>query len=106
MTFRVDLGPCINCGLCRRVCPTEAVKYYTTGRRTHVIDDDWCIDCALCAHICPVDCIDHLPQIQPAPEQLELAKAKARTFAKQQRQEQRTIDDRTAAFLASKAAAS
>ncbi|MCZ6544142.1 MAG: 4Fe-4S binding protein [Chloroflexi bacterium] len=106
MTFRVDLGPCINCGLCRLVCPTEAVKYYTTGRRTHVIDDDWCIDCALCAHICPVDCIDHLPQIQPAPEQLELAKAKARTFAKQQREKQRTIDDRAAAFLASKPAVS
>ena len=103
MTYRIDLDVCFNCGLCRRVCPTEAVQYYMTGGRTHVVVDDWCIDCDLCAQICPVACIHHHPEIQPAAEQLEAAKTRARGFAKKLRDENRAIDQRIDVFVASDA---
>ena len=81
---RIDLGPCINCSLCRRACPTEAIQFFSTGKRTHVVDPEWCIGCDICVQVCPVDCIDEDPDYHLAPEQLELAKVKARAFAKRQ----------------------
>ena len=81
---KIDLGPCINCSLCRRACPTEAINYFSTGHRTHVIDGDWCIGCDICVRVCPVDCIDEDPDYLIDPEQLERAKEKARAFAKRQ----------------------
>ena len=99
MTYRVVLETCFNCGLCRQVCPTEAIKYYTTGSRTHVIDEEWCVDCNLCAKICPVECIASHPDVQPAAAQLELARAKARGFAKQQRTDLKVVDARIDAFV-------
>ena len=57
----IDLAACINCGWCRRVCPTETIKYFATGHRTHVVDPDGCIDCGICMPVCPVDCIAMVP---------------------------------------------
>ena len=51
----IDLAGCINCGWCRRVCPTETIKYFSTGHRTHVVEPDGCIDCGICVPVCPVD---------------------------------------------------
>ena len=82
---RIDLGPCINCSLCRRACPTECISYFSTGRRTHVVDPDWCIGCDICVQVCPVDCIDEDPGYVIDPEQLERAKERARAFAGRQR---------------------
>ena len=79
---KIDLGPCINCSLCRRACPTEAINYFSTGHRTHVIDGDWCIGCDICVKVCPVDCINPDPDYVIDPQQLELAKDKARSHAK------------------------
>jgi len=81
---RIDLGPCINCSLCRRACPTEAINYFSTGKRTHVVDPEWCIGCDICIKVCPVDCIDPDPSYVVDPAQLELAKAKAHVWAKRQ----------------------
>jgi electron transport complex protein RnfB len=81
---RIDLGPCINCSLCRRACPTEAIQFFSTGKRTHVVDATWCIGCDICVQVCPVDCIDEDPDYHLEPEQLERAKEKARAFAKRQ----------------------
>ena len=81
---RIDLGPCINCSLCRRACPTEAINYFSTGRRTHVVDPDWCIGCDICVKVCPVDCIDPDPDYAIEPIKLELAKDRARAHAKRQ----------------------
>jgi formate hydrogenlyase subunit 6/NADH:ubiquinone oxidoreductase subunit I len=83
--LKIDLADCINCSLCRRNCPTEAINYFSTGRRTHVIDPDWCIGCDICAQLCPVDCIHEDEDYVIAPEQLALAKDKARDWAKRQR---------------------
>jgi electron transport complex protein RnfB len=90
---RIDLSRCINCGWCRRVCPTETIKYFSTGHRTHVVAPDGCIDCGICVPVCPVDCIEAVPDYIVAPQKLEAAKAKARVFAANQRRlkEQRDI---------------
>jgi formate hydrogenlyase subunit 6/NADH:ubiquinone oxidoreductase subunit I len=82
MTYRIDLEPCINCGLCRRACPTDCIHFFTTHRRTHVIDPSGCIDCGLCAKVCPVNCIGHDPVYVHIPEELETAKAQARAWAR------------------------
>ena len=81
---RIDLGRCINCSLCRRACPTEAIKFFSTGHRTHVVEPEWCIGCDICVQVCPVDCIDEDPTYVIEPVQLEQAKVRARTWAKRQ----------------------
>ena len=82
---RIDVGPCINCSLCRRACPTEAIQYFSTGHRTHVIEPALCIGCDICVRVCPVDCIDEDPDYVIDPVQLEQAKDKARAYAGRQR---------------------
>lgn len=77
----IDLSKCINCGWCRRVCPTETIKYFATGHRTHIVEPDGCIDCGICVPVCPVDCIYPVEDYTVAPEQLAAAKEHARTFA-------------------------
>jgi electron transport complex protein RnfB len=80
----IDLGRCINCSLCRRACPTEAIKYFSTGKRTHVVEPEWCIGCDICMKVCPVDCIHPDPSYAVEPQQLEVAKERARVWAKRQ----------------------
>jgi formate hydrogenlyase subunit 6/NADH:ubiquinone oxidoreductase subunit I len=79
--FKIDLGPCINCSLCRRACPTEAILYFSRGRREHVIEPALCIGCDICVQVCPVDCIHPDSEYVIDPAQLELAKEKARGHA-------------------------
>lgn len=96
MTFRIDLSPCINCGLCRRACPTGCIHYFTTGHRTHVIDPRGCIDCGICARECPVDCIAHDPLYLHAPLDLEQAREQAREWARERQQQRRLARERAA----------
>jgi electron transport complex protein RnfB len=99
----IDLAACINCGWCRRVCPTETIKYFSTGHRTHIVDADGCIDCGICVPVCPVNCIDAVPDYIVAPDKLAVAKVKAREFAANQRklkQDRDAVVERTLARLA------
>ena len=99
----INLAECINCGWCRRVCPTETIKYFTTGDRTHIVEPDGCIDCGICMPVCPVNCIHPVREYSVAPEKLEAATAKARTFAANQRKmklERDAVVARTLARLA------
>jgi formate hydrogenlyase subunit 6/NADH:ubiquinone oxidoreductase subunit I len=82
VAYTIDLGPCINCGLCRRACPTECIHYFTTGHRTHVIDPAYCIDCGICARVCPVDCISLDPTYVHDRDVLAEAKQKAKAWAR------------------------
>ncbi len=84
MAVYINLGECINCGLCRRACPTETIRFFTTQRRTHVVEPAGCIDCDLCVKVCPEDCIHPDPVYRHDPEELAAAKAKARTWAAKQ----------------------
>lgn len=86
MAYRIDLERCINCGLCRRACPTDTIRYFATGRRTHVIDPAGCINCDLCAQACPVDCIAPDPHYVHDPAELAAAKARARAWARRRYQ--------------------
>lgn len=88
MAYVIDLNPCINCGLCRRTCPTDTIRYFTTGRRTHVIEPAGCINCDLCARACPVQCISPDPVYQHNPEELAAAKQKAKSWARRRYQQQ------------------
>jgi formate hydrogenlyase subunit 6/NADH:ubiquinone oxidoreductase subunit I len=81
------LKACINCGLCRRNCPTDCISYFRTGHRTHVIDAEGCIDCDICAQLCPVDCITIDRSYVPDPVKLESAKEIARQWARKRRQD-------------------
>lgn len=89
MAFRIDLGACINCGLCRRACPTECIHFFTTGRRTHVIDPAFCIDCGLCAGVCPMDCIERDPASVQHPATLAEAKQRAKAWARRRFEQER-----------------
>ena len=88
MTYVIDLAPCINCGLCRRACPTDAIRYFTTGHRTHVIEPAGCISCDLCAQVCPMHCIHPDPDYVHDPDELATAKQKARGWARRRREQQ------------------
>jgi len=96
----IDLAGCINCGWCRRVCPTETIKYFATGHRTHVVDPDGCIDCGICTPVCPVDVIYAVPDYEVQPAKLAAAKAKAKVFATKQRQLKQERDAVVARTLA------
>ncbi len=66
-----DKKECIGCGLCRAICPSDAItltwrkkKFRVRGvehqkivHPIHKIDVGKCIRCGLCEDVCPVDCI-------------------------------------------------
>jgi len=47
-----DRDKCIACGLCERVCPTDAIKVDRVKRRI-TINIGRCIFCGYCQDICP-----------------------------------------------------
>ncbi len=103
----IDLAKCINCGWCRRVCPTETIKYFGTGHRTHIVEPDGCIDCGICVPVCPVDCISAVEGYTVAPDKLAAAKDAARTYAAEQRRmklDRDAVVQRTLARLAERSA--
>jgi ferredoxin len=85
LAYVIDQSHCINCGWCRRECPTETIFYFDSENRKHRVEPEGCIDCAICAQVCPMACITHNPELRPTPEHLEAAKVKARKWAGQQR---------------------
>ncbi len=46
---------CIGCGICKMVCPMEAIE----GKRgkVHTIKSDLCIDCDACGKVCPQESV-------------------------------------------------
>jgi formate hydrogenlyase subunit 6/NADH:ubiquinone oxidoreductase subunit I len=94
------LEPCINCGLCRKACPTETIHFFTTGKRTHVVDPAGCIDCDICIPVCPEECIVRDEEYVHDPDVLTAAKAQARDWAKKQNGLRQRVKDRAAAAIA------
>ncbi len=46
---RVKAGDCNACGICKEICPVNAIRIGNVAR----IDEDKCIGCGLCVHACP-----------------------------------------------------
>jgi ferredoxin len=104
----IDLPGCINCGWCRRVCPTETIKYFATGHRTHVVEPDGCIDCGICVPVCPVNVIHAVAGYTPPADKLDAARVKAKAFAARERKAKLDRDatvERALASLASRSRA-
>ena len=83
----IDAAKCINCGYCRRVCPTETIHYFDTPDYQHTIYPEECIDCNACVAVCPPDCISYDPTNVLEGEALERALEKAREWARKRNQD-------------------
>ena len=55
----IDSEVCKQCGICRDVCPDDAVK---VKDEQYEIDYDYCKGCGICAHECTADAINMLPE--------------------------------------------
>jgi pyruvate ferredoxin oxidoreductase delta subunit len=55
----VDAEKCKQCGICREVCPDDAVR---TENEQYDIDYDYCKGCGICCHECPAQAIDMVPE--------------------------------------------
>ena len=55
ITYSIDEENCTGCGLCKKVCPVEAI----TGEKKelHTIDPDKCIRCGACIAACTFDAV-------------------------------------------------
>ncbi len=52
---KIDSASCINCGICRRACPVEAIRFID-GQ--HVVDASSCVQCYCCHELCPHDAVE------------------------------------------------
>ena len=55
MKFVCDSEKCTGCGLCKNICPRNAIQMVpkeTTGHFYPVIDSEKCVDCGLCRKKC------------------------------------------------------
>lgn len=55
ITYSINADKCTGCGMCIKVCPTQA----TSGekKKVHTIDNDKCIRCGACIESCKFDAI-------------------------------------------------
>jgi pyruvate ferredoxin oxidoreductase delta subunit len=51
----IDREKCQACGICRQVCPDDAVR---TDGDIHVINYDYCKGCGICAYECKFEAIE------------------------------------------------
>lgn len=50
----LDLGKCVGCGMCSRICPNEAIEMVEfNGKKSPQIHLGKCCFCALCVEKCP-----------------------------------------------------
>lgn len=62
---------CYQCGTCKSICPTSAIKMEMLHSRGLVfpsVDNDKCIDCGLCLKCCPINNIDYNDEHLPSRE--------------------------------------
>jgi formate hydrogenlyase subunit 6/NADH:ubiquinone oxidoreductase subunit I len=53
-----EIEECIGCGLCSKICPSEAIEMIGKGREADIIYHlDRCMFCGECVDICPTKAI-------------------------------------------------
>jgi len=53
-----EIGKCIGCTLCAKICPSEAIELIGTGGNAEITYHvDRCIFCGECVDICPTNAI-------------------------------------------------
>jgi pyruvate ferredoxin oxidoreductase delta subunit len=55
----IDQETCKQCGICKEVCPDDAVRVINDQ---YVIDYDFCKGCGICAYECTADAIEMVPE--------------------------------------------
>lgn len=55
LTFTCIEENCTGCGLCKKVCPADAIR--GTRKKPHKIDQDLCVKCGSCFDTCKFDAI-------------------------------------------------
>lgn len=55
-----DVGKCILCGICQKVCPCGCIHVEKKERRWE-IDPFMCIQCGSCVRACPTDSLSMAP---------------------------------------------
>jgi pyruvate ferredoxin oxidoreductase delta subunit len=55
----IDQQTCKQCGICKEVCPDDAVRVVNDQ---YVIDYDFCKGCGICAHECTAQAIELVPE--------------------------------------------
>jgi pyruvate ferredoxin oxidoreductase delta subunit len=55
----IDQETCKQCGICKDVCPDDAVRVIDDQ---YVIDYDFCKGCGICAYECTADAIEMVPE--------------------------------------------
>ena len=63
--LRNEIGKCIFCGICQRICPSFCLEVRKT-ERVWVYQPFSCVFCGLCVEKCPTKCLSMLPQHRAA----------------------------------------
>jgi len=59
---------CVNCGMCARYCPTQALQIKVEGNEcTHSFVSGYCLDCRICMLACPTQSIIRERQVDQEP---------------------------------------
>lgn len=59
---------CVNCGMCARYCPTQALQITVEGKEcTHSFVSGYCLDCRICMLACPTQSIIRERQVDQEP---------------------------------------
>lgn len=56
-SYSINDNLCISCGICRRVCPSDAIQVNENSRKKYSINPSECLVCGKCAEICPKNVI-------------------------------------------------
>ncbi|AQW80828.1 [FeFe] hydrogenase, fused large and small subunits [Campylobacter pinnipediorum subsp. pinnipediorum] len=56
--IQINPDGCVACGMCRKVCPTNAIE--GAPKVVHKIDQDLCVACGQCLIKCPFDVIEQM----------------------------------------------
>lgn len=93
MPYLIAQPDCINCGKCRRECPTDTIRFFGQAEGKHWIDPAGCIDCDLCARVCPMDCITRQATPVVDVHLITEAREQARAFFRDRRSSAQNLGD-------------